>query len=73
MNSRMAGEIPQTTSWKQVTPFAGRVVAYDSKAPYFVTGSKYKINKFFFGPIDRDALELGSEGEGHNMRRLVKS
>ena len=61
--------------WQDVTPFAGKVVAYMAAMPYLDSGYKYVLpnSDLSYGYIENYPSRWGVNcGNGYNLRQLLK-
>ena len=56
----------------QVSPFAGKIVAYHADSPYF-TRNGYRPWENYFGYIDEKVWDWSTGEKGHSMSRLFNS
>ncbi len=69
-----SSEMQPINSWKDVTPFAGSVVAYKTNS-YYLDASKGFVpedESIQFGYIDKPARDWSCGEEGYEMKRLLK-
>lgn len=62
-------------NWKDVEPFAGKIVAYKAMTCYFVSEYQYSLpadSSIIYGYIERQTTEWITDEEGYGLVRFYK-
>lgn len=72
MASAVGSGMQVISSWDQVVPFAGRIVAYQADSGHFGATSGYTVGDYHFGCIDETPSNWSGGEKGYNMTKLLK-